>query len=86
MLEKKTLEVEKTVIVGIINAQQDEEKSKEYLDELAFLALTAGGKVIRRFTQKINLPNPKTFIRKREVRRGASLCGSSRSGNGGFRR
>lgn len=62
MLEKKTLEVEKTVIVGIINAQQDEEKSKEYLDELAFLALTAGGKVIRRFTQKINLPNPKTFI------------------------
>ena len=62
MLEKKTLEVEKTVIVGIINTQQDEEKSKEYLDELAFLALTAGGKVIRRFTQKINLPNPKTFI------------------------
>ena len=62
MLEKKKLNVENTVIVGIINAQQDEEKSKEYLDELAFLALTAGGKVIQRFTQKINLPNPKTFI------------------------
>ena len=62
MLEKKKLNVENTVIVGIINAQQDEEQSKEYLDELAFLALTAGGKVIQRFTQKIKLPNPKTFI------------------------
>ncbi len=62
MLEKKSLSVENTVLVGIITAQQDEEKSKEYLDELAFLAHTAGGKVIQRFTQKINLPNPKTFI------------------------
>jgi len=62
MLEKKTLSVENTVLVGIINAQQDENQSKEYLDELAFLALTAGGKVIKRFTQKISLPNPKTFI------------------------
>lgn len=62
MLEKKALNVENTVLVGIINAQQDEEQSKEYLDELAFLALTAGGKVIKRYTQKINLPNPKTFI------------------------
>ena len=62
MLEKKKLNVENTVIVGIINAQQDEEQSKEYLDELAFLALTAGGQVIQRFTQKVNLPNPKTFI------------------------
>ena len=49
-------------MVGIINAQQDEDQSKEYLDELAFLAHTAGGEVIHRFTQKINLPNPKTFI------------------------
>lgn len=62
MLEKKTLAVENTVLVGIINAQQDEDQSKEYLDELDFLALTAGGKVIKRFTQKISLPNPKTFI------------------------
>ena len=62
MLEKKTLAVENTVLVGIINAQQDEDQSKEYLDELDFLALTAGGKVIKRFTQKIALPNPKTFI------------------------
>ncbi|MGI9540832.1 MAG: GTPase HflX, partial [Flavobacteriaceae bacterium] len=41
---------------------QNIETSKEYLDELAFLAYTAGGKVIRCFTQKIDPPNPKTFI------------------------
>ncbi|MEK9740416.1 MAG: GTPase HflX [Flavobacteriaceae bacterium] len=62
MIEEKSLEVEKTVLVGIINSQQDAEKSKEYLDELAFLAYTAGGEVLQRFTQKIELPNPKTFI------------------------
>src|SRR6056300_49615 len=62
MIEQKTLEVEKTVLVGIINAQQDSEKSIEYMDELAFLAYTAGGDVLKRFTQKIDPPNPKTFI------------------------
>ncbi|MCF8713712.1 GTPase HflX [Joostella atrarenae] len=62
MLEKKTLEYEKTVLVGIINQEQDEETSKEYLDELEFLAYTAGGEVAARFTQKVDIPNPKTFI------------------------
>ena len=59
MLEKKTLEVEKTVIVGIINTQQDEEKSKEYLDELAFLALTAGGKSFVASPKKSTFLTPK---------------------------
>ena len=40
MIEAKSLVLEKTVIIGIINSQQDESQSKEYLDELAFLALT----------------------------------------------
>ncbi|MDC1217197.1 GTPase HflX [Flavobacteriaceae bacterium] len=62
MIEEKYLEVEKTVLVGIINSRQDVVQSKEYLDELAFLAYTAGGEVMHRFTQKIDLPNPKTFI------------------------
>ncbi|MCM5662160.1 GTPase HflX [Galbibacter mesophilus] len=62
MLEKKTLDFEKAVLIGIINQEQDEEKSKEYLDELEFLAYTAGGEVKARFTQKIDTPNPKTFI------------------------
>ncbi|HIO27101.1 MAG TPA: GTPase HflX, partial [Flavobacteriaceae bacterium] len=49
-------------LIGIINQQQDEEKSKEYLDELEFLTYTAGGEVAKRFTQKLDTPNPKTFI------------------------
>ena len=62
MIEAKSLTLENTVIVGIINIQQDETQSKEYLDELAFLAYTAGGMVLKRFIQKMRIPNPKTFI------------------------
>ncbi|MCB0485022.1 MAG: GTPase HflX [Flavobacteriaceae bacterium] len=62
MIEKKSLDFEKVVLIGIVNQGQDEEKSKEYLDELAFLTYTAGGEVVKRFTQKIDVPNPKTFI------------------------
>ncbi len=62
MIEAKSLTLEKTVIVGIINRQQDAVQSKEYLDELAFLTHTAGGQVLQRFVQKMQIPNPKTFI------------------------
>ena len=62
MIEAKSLTHEKTVLVGIINIRQDEIQSKEYLDELAFLAYTAGGTVLKRFIQKMRIPNPKTFI------------------------
>jgi len=62
MIEAKSLTFENTVIVGIINSRQDEIQSKEYLDELAFLAHTAGGMVLKRFIQKMQIPNPKTFI------------------------
>lgn len=62
MIEKKSLDFEKVVLIGVINKEQDEEKSKEYLDELEFLTYTAGGEVVKRFTQKIDIPNPKTFI------------------------
>ncbi|MHA7841925.1 MAG: GTPase HflX [Winogradskyella sp.] len=62
MLEKKDIELERVALVGIITQEQDEEKSKEYLDELEFLTYTAGGDVIKRFTQKMTQPNPKTFI------------------------
>lgn len=62
MIEAKSLTLEKTVIVGIINNQQDATQSKEYLDELAFLTHTAGGVVRKRFVQKMQIPNPKTFI------------------------
>ncbi len=62
MIEEKSLDLEKTVLIGIINGRQDENQSKEYLDELEFLTYTAGGEVLNRFTQKIDPPNPKTFI------------------------
>ena len=62
MIEKKNIQHERAVLIGIINKAQDETKSKEYLDELEFLTYTAGGEVIKRFTQKLEFPNPKTFI------------------------
>ena len=54
--------MEKTVLVGVITNDQAVEKSMDYLDELAFLTKTAGGSVYKVFTQKLNNPNPKTFI------------------------
>lgn len=62
MLEKENINFEKTVIVGIITQNQSEEKLTEYLDELEFLTFTAGGEVIKRFFQKMERPNPKTFL------------------------
>ncbi|MFZ9074651.1 MAG: GTPase HflX [Flavobacteriaceae bacterium] len=62
MIEEKSLILENAVLVGVINSRQDENQSKEYLDELEFLTFTAGGLVLKRFTQKIDPPNPKTFI------------------------
>lgn len=62
MLEVEKINFEKTVIVGIVTQQQNEEKLNEYLDELDFLTFTAGGQVIKRFFQKMDKPNPKTFV------------------------
>ncbi|SHI33481.1 GTP-binding protein HflX [Arenibacter nanhaiticus] len=62
MLEKKTIEYEKAVLIGVMNRTQNEEKVTEYLDELEFLTYTAGGEVSKRFVQRIDLPNPKTYI------------------------
>ena len=68
MIEEKSFELEKTVLVGIINSSQDEVKSKEYLDELEFLVHTAGGVVLKRFIQKMQSSNPKTFIGSGKIR------------------
>jgi len=54
--------VETAVIVGLITPQQNERKTMEYLNELEFLADTAGAKVIRRFTQRVNGPSSVTYI------------------------
>ena len=62
MIDNKEITLERTILIGVISRYQDEETSKEYLDELEFLTFTAGGYVIKRFTQKMDIPNPKTFI------------------------
>lgn len=62
MLEIEKHDFEKTVIVGIVTQNQNEDKLNEYLDELDFLTYTAGGEVVKRFTQKMDKPNPKTFV------------------------
>ena len=62
MLEKEVLNFEKTAIVGIVTQSQSEDKLTEYLDELEFLTFTAGGQVVKRFWQKMDKPNPKTFL------------------------
>ena len=55
---------ETAVIVGIITPQQNEAKTQEYLNELEFLADTAGARVVRRFTQKVNGPSSVTYVGK----------------------
>ena len=62
MLEKEVINFEKTAIVGVVTQNQSEEKLNEYLDELEFLTFTAGGQVVKRFFQKVDKPNPKTFL------------------------
>ena len=62
MLEKKTIDHEKAVLIGIINREQNENKVTEYLDELEFLTFTAGGEVLKRFVQRMDVTNPKTLI------------------------
>lgn len=54
--------IEKAVLVGLINAEQDERQAQEYLDELAFLADTAGAQVLKQFLQRLDMPNPVTFV------------------------
>lgn len=55
---------ERAVLVGVITQNQDEAQLKEYLDELSFLAETAGAIEVKRFTQKLPHPDPKTFVGK----------------------
>jgi len=66
MLEKKNIieNEEKAVLVGLVQKDQTDEQVKEYLDELAFLAETAGAKAVKKFYQKLQHPDSRTFIGK----------------------
>mgnify|MGYP001279808885 CR=1 FL=1 len=61
---KGVQQTEKAVLVGLIQQKQTEEHVQEYLDELEFLALTAGAVTVRRYLQKMDHPDPRTFIGK----------------------
>lgn len=60
VISKET--TERAVVVGLVTPRQPENKVREYLDELEFLADTAGAEVVRRFTQKLDNPNSRTFV------------------------
>ena len=62
MIEIKDINYERAVLVGLVTPYQDEKKLVEYLDELEFLAQTAGAVVEKRFSQKLDMPNPRTFV------------------------
>ena len=62
MLEHKKHEYEYAVLVGIITQEQTAQMVSDYMDELEFLTLTAGAKVLKRYTQKLETPHPKAFI------------------------
>lgn len=53
---------EKAVLVGLVTRDQNEQKTEEYLDELSFLAETAGAEPVARFTQRLDYPNPRTYV------------------------
>ena len=57
-----TTKKETAILVGLITATQNERKTNEYLDELEFLAQTAGAEVVKRFTQRIDHPHPVTYV------------------------
>ena len=73
MIEKSSSALEKTVLVGIITTNQSRKVLDEYLDELSFLTFTAGGEVIKKFTQKMMSPDPKLFLGKGKMEELASF-------------
>jgi GTP-binding protein HflX len=66
MIEKKNnlQEDEVAILIGVVQKDQTETQVQEYMDELAFLAETAGAKTVKRFTQKVTRPDSKTFVGK----------------------
>ena len=74
MIENNKISYEKAVLIGIINSTQNESTVKDYLNELSFLTETAGGVVSNKFLQKIDKPNPKTFIGSGKINEIQNYC------------
>ena len=71
---------ERAVLVGLINDSQNEARVREYLDELAFLADTAGAVCVRTFTQRLDYPNPRTFVGKGKLEEIAAFVAPAPAG------
>ena len=74
MIENSKISYEKAVLVGIINNIQSESTVKDYLNELTFLTETAGGIVKKNFIQRVDSPNPKTFIGSGKITEIQTFC------------
>jgi GTPase len=59
--------LERAILIGLISSGQEESEVEDYLDELSFLAETAGASPLKRFTQKLDIPNPRTFVGKGKI-------------------
>jgi GTP-binding protein HflX len=70
MIDKKNIiqQEEKAVLIGLVQKDQTEQQVQEYLDELAFLAETAGAVTVKRFTQKLQHPDSRTFVGKGKLK------------------
>ncbi len=81
MIENNKISYEKAVLIGVINSTQNESTVKDYLNELSFLTETAGGVVSKTFIQKVDSPNPKTFIGSGKIIEVQSYCKNNNIGS-----
>ena len=81
MIENNKISYEKAVLIGVINSTQNESTVKDYLNELSFLTETAGGVVSKTFIQKVDSPNPKTFIGSGKIIEIQSYCKNNNVGS-----
>ena len=81
MIENNKISYEKAVLIGVINSTQNESTVKDYLNELSFLTETAGGIVSKTFIQKVDSPNPKTFIGSGKIIEIQSYCKNNNIGS-----
>ena len=71
-------QVETAILVGLVTQTQDERKTMEYLDELEFLAETAGATVVKRYTQKLPSANSVTYVGKEKLEEIKEFIGRKR--------
>ncbi len=81
MIENNKISYENAIIIGVINSIQTESILNDYLNELSFLTQTAGGQVLKRFVQRVDKPNPKTFIGSGKIIEIQNYCKSNKIGS-----